>query len=116
MSARCSRGDLGNSVFSNRPVSADVRRTLPATIELTFTALLIATMIGIPPRDDGGGLVQSLFDHAVRVVTVGGLAVASFWFAIMLQMIFAMQLDWLPLRGRFPVGLSARRRPSPVSI
>jgi len=46
---------------------------------------------------------QSFFDHAMRVVTVAGLAIASFWFAIILQMIFAMELDWLPLRGRFPV-------------
>jgi peptide/nickel transport system permease protein len=42
----------------------------------------------------------------MRVVTVAGLAIASFWFAIILQMIFAMELDWLPLRGRFPVGLA----------
>jgi len=44
----------------------------------------------------------------MRVLTVAGLAIASFWFAIILQMIFSDELDWLPLRGRFPVGSPSR--------
>ncbi len=100
-------GDLGNSVFSNRPVSADVRRTLPATIELTFTALLVATLIGIPLGTMAAVRHNGLLDHAVRVATVGGLAVASFWFAIMLQLFFSMELEWLPLRGRIGVNVGA---------
>jgi peptide/nickel transport system permease protein len=100
-------GDLGNSVFSNRPVSADVRRTLPATIELIFTALLIATLIGIPLGTVAAVRHNGVVDHVVRVVTVGGLAVASFWFAIMLQLFFPMELEWLPLRGRIGVNVGA---------
>lgn len=103
-------GDLGNSIFSGRPVSEDIVRRLPATLELTFVALLLATALGIPL-----GLVAALnhngpIDHLVRLLSVGGLAVASFWLAIMLQLQFSMEWDVLPLRGRMdvPLGLPPR--------
>src|SRR6202022_4245316 len=99
-------GDLGNSIISNRPVVRDIAERLPATIELTFVSLMFAACVGIPLGTMAAVWYNSLFDHAMRVVTVAGLAIASFWFAIILQMIFAMELDWLPLRGRFPVGLA----------
>jgi peptide/nickel transport system permease protein len=100
-------GDLGNSVFSNRPVMLDVRRTLPATLELIFVSLLLATLIGIPLGTLAAVRHNGLLDHVVRVATVGGLAVASFWFAIMLQLLFSMELEWLPLRGRIGVNIGA---------
>ncbi|NCY24341.1 MAG: ABC transporter permease [Rhodospirillales bacterium] len=103
-------GDLGNSIFSGRPVSEDIARRLPATLELTFVALLLATCLGIPL-----GLLAALnhngpIDHLVRVLSVGGLAMASFWLAIMLQLQFSMEWDLLPLRGRMdvPLGLPPR--------
>jgi peptide/nickel transport system permease protein len=99
-------GDLGNSIISNRPVVRDIAERLPATIELTFVSLILAACVGIPLGTMAAVWYNSLFDHTMRVVTVAGLAIASFWFAIILQMIFAMELDWLPLRGRFPVGLA----------
>src|SRR5260370_11894940 len=99
-------GDLGNSIISNRPVIRDIAERLPATIELTFVALLFASCVGIPLGTMAAVWYNSIFDHVVRVATVAGLAIASFWFAIILQMIFSMELDWLPLRGRFPVGLA----------
>jgi peptide/nickel transport system permease protein len=104
-------GDLGNSIISNRPVVRDIGERLPATIELTFVSLLFAACVGIPLGTITAVWYQSFFDHVVRVVTVAGLAIASFWFAIILQMIFSMELDWLPLRGRFPEGL-----PTPANI
>jgi peptide/nickel transport system permease protein len=100
-------GDLGNSVFSNRPVTDDVRRTLPATLELIFASLALATLIGIPLGTLAAVRHNGLLDHVVRLVTVGGLAVASFWFAIMLQLLFSMELEWLPLRGRIGVNIGA---------
>ena len=100
-------GDLGNSVFSNRPVMDDVRRTLPATLELIVVSLLLAALIGIPLGTLSAVHHNGLLDHVVRVVTVGGLAVASFWFAIMLQLLFSMELEWLPLRGHIGVNIGA---------
>ena len=100
-------GDFGVSAYSNRPVSADIALRLPATIELTLVALFLTAVVGIPIGALAAVWRNSLFDHMTRVGSVAGLAVASFWFAIMLQLLFAMQLDWLPLRGRLPQGYPA---------
>jgi peptide/nickel transport system permease protein len=99
-------GDFGNSIISNRPVLRDIADRLAATIELTFVSLAFAACVGIPLGTLAAVWYQSFFDHLMRIVTVAGLAIASFWFAIILQMIFAMELDWLPLRGRFPEGVA----------
>lgn len=99
------RADFGNSIISNRPVVSDIAWRLPATIELTFAALLFAAFVGIPIGTMAAVWHNSPFDHVMRVVTVAGLAIASFWFAIILQIVFSMELDWLPLRGRLPVGV-----------
>nr|WP_305879981.1 ABC transporter permease [Siccirubricoccus soli] len=98
-------GDFGRSIFSGRPVTEEIAQRLPATLELTFAALFLATVIGIPL-----GLVAALnhngpVDQLVRLLSVGGLAIASFWLALMLQLVFAMDLDILPLRGRVDVDL-----------
>jgi peptide/nickel transport system permease protein len=99
------QGDFGVSAYSNRPVGLDIAQRLPATLELTFLALLIAAVGGIGAGALAGAWRNSTFDHAIRVVTVLGLATASFWFAIMLQLVFALDWGLLPLRGRMPVGI-----------
>lgn len=99
------RGNFGVSAYSNRSVGADIVNRLPATLELTFFALLIASVFGIAFGTLAGVWRNSPFDHIVRVVSVAGLATASFWFAIMLQLVFSMGLDVLPLRGRLPIGM-----------
>ncbi|MBM3570827.1 MAG: ABC transporter permease [Alphaproteobacteria bacterium] len=101
------RGDLGTSVFSNRPVAQDIGRAVPATIELTFCALLLATCLGIPLGTIAAVAHNSPLDYAIRVLTVAGLAVAGFWLAIMFQLLFAMDLNWLPLRGRLSSSIPA---------
>ena len=98
-------GDFGKSIFSGRPVADEILQRLPATLELTFVALLIAVCLGVPLGLLAALNHNGLIDHLVRVVSVGGLALASFWLAIMLQLLFAMELDLLPLRGRIDVAL-----------
>src|SRR5262249_59035021 len=93
-------GDLGTSLFTTRPVWDDLSARLPATIELTIAAMVVAVALGIPL-----GVVAALHrnraaDHALRVVSVAGLAVARFWLAFMLQPFFALDLRWLPLQAR----------------
>lgn len=100
-------GDFGTSLYTNRPVADDIKLFLPATLELTMTALTFAAVMGVLIGTLAAVWHNSPFDHTVRIVTVAGLAVASFWFAILLQMLFAMKLDWLPLRGRLSTGLAA---------
>lgn len=100
------RGDFGVSAYSNRPIGADIMLRLPATLELTFVALIIAAVGGIILGTLAAVWHNSWFDHLIRMFTVAGLALASFWLAIMLQLLFSMDLGWLPLRGRLPSGLT----------
>lgn len=94
------QGNLGTSLFTQQPIVDDLASRLPATLELTIFAVLIAGLIGIPLGVLCGLHRNSWIDHALRVVTVSGLAVASFWLAMQLQFLFSMKLGWLPLSGR----------------
>jgi peptide/nickel transport system permease protein len=98
--------DFGESEYSHRPVGLDIRERLPATLELTFAALLIATALGIPLGVVAGIHHNRWPDFLVRVGSITGIALATFWVAIMLQLLFAMQLCWLPLRGELGTGLN----------
>jgi peptide/nickel transport system permease protein len=99
------RFNFGESQYSHRPVGLDIAQRLPATLELTFFALLIAIVIGIPLGVIAGVNHNRWPDFALRLFSISGVAVATFWFAIMLQLLFSMQLDWLPLRGRNASGM-----------
>ena len=94
------RGDFGASIFTSRPVVDDLGRRMPATIELTFAAMLVSVAFGIPLGVLSALHRNSWLDHALRIVTVSGLAIASFWLGIMLQLLFSMELGWAPLNGR----------------
>jgi peptide/nickel transport system permease protein len=88
------RFEFGESAYSRRPVALDIKQRLPATLELTISALLMATLLGIPL-----GTVAAVYhnrwpDTLLRVLSVAGVAVAAFWFAIELQLLFAMDLGW----------------------
>jgi ABC-type dipeptide/oligopeptide/nickel transport systems, permease components len=95
--------DLGTSFYTNRPVADDIFRRLPATLELTFVSLLLSIGIGVPLGVLAAVYHNRFIDHVLRIFTVSGLAIASFWFAIMLQLLLSMELDLLPLRGRLGV-------------
>jgi peptide/nickel transport system permease protein len=97
--AKVAHLDFGESAFSHRPVALDIFQRLPATLELTFCSLVLSIGLGVPL-----GVVSALKhnawpDYLLRIFSVMGIAVAAFWFAIMLQLLFAMNLAWLPLRG-----------------
>jgi peptide/nickel transport system permease protein len=104
--------DFGESAFSHRPVALDIVQRLPATLELTFASLLLSVLIGVPLGVVAGLKHNTWPDYVLRVFSVMGIAVAAFWFAIMLQLLFAMELDWLPLRGDLAATL---RRPPRVT-
>ena len=94
------QGDLGTSLYTQRPISDDLLARLPATLELTFVAVFLSAIIGVPLGVIAAVYRNSLLDHALRIVTDSGLAIAAFWLAILLQLLFAMQLGWTPLQGR----------------
>ncbi len=93
-------GDLGTSLYTTRPIVDDLANRLPATIELTLVAMAASVIVGIPLGVVSALWRNSAVDHALRVITVSGLAIASFWLGIMLQLLFAMRLGWTPLNGR----------------
>jgi peptide/nickel transport system permease protein len=97
--------NFGESQYSHRPVGVDIRQRLPATLELTISALLIATFLGVPLGVIAGVYHNRWPDFVLRLFSIAGVAVAAFWFAIMLQLLFAMRLEWLPLRGRMGSGI-----------
>lgn len=96
---KVARLDFGDSAFSRRPVALDIAQRLPATLTLTFGALAISVLLGVPLGVIAAVNHNTWPDFVLRVFSVLGVAVAAFWFAIMLQLLFAMQLGWLPLRG-----------------
>jgi ABC-type dipeptide/oligopeptide/nickel transport system permease component len=100
--ARLARGDMGVSLFTRRPILDDLANRLPATIELTVVAMLVSVLVGIPLGVLSALWRNSVFDHALRILTVSGLAIAGFWLGIMLQLLFSMRLGWTPLNGRLP--------------
>ncbi len=97
---RAAKGDFGRSLYTKREIGTDLAARLPATLELTGAALLLTVVLGIPLGVLSALRRNSVLDHATRLVTVSGLAIASFWFGILLQLLFAMRLGWLPLGGR----------------
>ena len=94
------RGDMGTSLYTTRPIADDLASRLPATIELTLVAMVFSVAVGIPLGVVSALWRNSVLDHALRVIAVSGLAIASFWLGIMLQLLFAMRLGWTPLNGR----------------
>jgi ABC-type dipeptide/oligopeptide/nickel transport system permease component len=93
-------GDMGISLFTQRPVAEDLVSRLPATLELALYAMTLAVVAGVPLGVVAALRRNSWLDHFVRVVTVAGLAMAAFWLAILLQLLFSMWLGWTPLQGR----------------
>lgn len=94
------QGNLGTSIYTQRPISEDLFQRLPATLELSVAAITIAILLGIPL-----GVVSALkrnawIDQVLRVLSVSGLAFAAFWLALELQFLFAMKLRIAPLNGR----------------
>ena len=98
--ADVARGNMGISLFTQRPVADDLLARLPATLELALYAIVIAVLAGVPLGVIAALRRNSLLDHVVRVVTVAGLAMAAFWLAILLQLLFSMWLGLTPVQGR----------------
>jgi peptide/nickel transport system permease protein len=93
-------GDMGISLFTQRPVAEDLLTRLPATMELALYAMAIAVLCGVPLGVVAALRRNSWLDHFVRVITVAGLAMAAFWLAILLQLLFSMWLGVTPVQGR----------------
>ncbi|MFW5827621.1 MAG: nickel ABC transporter permease [Alkalispirochaeta sp.] len=92
-------GDLGNSTFSRRPVTTEIGERFPRTLTLASISLLIATVVGVSAGIVSATRRNSVFDNASMFVALVGVAAPVFWLALMLQLLFAVQLRWLPATG-----------------
>ena len=117
--AGLAQGDLGTSVFQNRPVVLIVAERLGATVELACAALLVAVLSGVALGVVAALRPGSRTDRAVLALSGVGVSIPVFWLAILLMLVFAVQLDWLPSIGRGPallpaVGQALVGRPGPL--
>jgi peptide/nickel transport system permease protein len=96
-------GDLGRSIVTTRPVLQDLARFFPATLELVLLSMTFGVLVGVPMGMVSAVLKNRAPDHATRFVAVSLVALPAFWFGILLQLLFSVQLEWLPTSGRMDV-------------
>ena len=94
------RGDLGTSLRTQQPVSAQILERLPATAELASAAMLVAVALAVPL-----GLVAAVWqgrwiDQGAMALALVGISVPGFWLGPLLALIFSVELGWLPVSGR----------------
>jgi peptide/nickel transport system permease protein len=93
-------GDLGASLKTGAPVLGEILQRLPATMELSLLATLAAILVGVPLGVLSATRPNSIFDHVTRIVSLVGVSMPAFLLALVLQLIFASWLGWLPVSGR----------------
>jgi len=97
------RLDFGDSLFLGIPVTEALRERAQPTLLLTTYALLIEILIGVPCGVIAAIRRNSLLDRALMVLSIAGAAIPTFFLGIVLILIFAVQLQWLPSGGYVPI-------------
>jgi peptide/nickel transport system permease protein len=95
------RGDLGRSIWMKRPVLAEVLGRFKATLILTCTALVLSTVVGIALGVSSASRPHSVLDRTSTVASLFGASMPSFWLGIVLMVVFALRLGWLPASGMY---------------
>ena len=101
------QGDLGTSITSRRPVTEEIGRRFPATIELAVAAMLFAITIGVPLGFVAAKRYGSAVDHGSLVASLIGISIPVFFLAILLKYVFSVKLGLLPTIGRQDVLIDA---------
>jgi peptide/nickel transport system permease protein len=99
--AQVARGDLGRSLWMKRPVLDEVLVRLRATLILTATALVLSTAAGIALGVASAARPNSLLDRLSAVASLFGASMPVFWLGIVLMVVFALHLGWLPASGMY---------------
>ncbi len=97
------QGDFGSSITTRRPVTEEIRRRFPATVELALAAGIFSILLGIPLGFFAAKRYGGVFDHASLVGSLLGISIPVFFLGIILKYIFSVQLDLLPTVGRMSV-------------
>jgi peptide/nickel transport system permease protein len=93
-------GDLGDSIVVGQPVTTVLLDRFPATLELTLAALFFAIAVGVPVGVIAAVRQYSLLDKITSVVALTGVSMPVFWLALVLVVVFTVQIDLLPFPGR----------------
>lgn len=94
------RGDFGRSVRQSEPALGLVLERLPATLELTLSAMALAVIVAIPTGIIAAARRGTIVDQAAMLVALIGQSMPNFWLGIMLLLLFAVQFELLPVAGR----------------
>ena len=94
------RGDLGTSFIFGQPALKLIVQRMPATLELAFAALLLSVSVGIPLGVYAGLKPKSPVSKTIMAGSILGFSLPTFWVGLMLIMVFAVMLGWLPSTGR----------------
>jgi dipeptide transport system permease protein len=93
-------GDLGQSVSTKKPVLGEFLARFPATLELSFCAITLAVLLGIPAGIFAAVKRGSFFDQSVMSVALVGYSMPIFWWGLLLIILFSGALGWTPVSGR----------------
>jgi len=93
-------GDMGKSIRTHQPVAGSILQYLPASLELMFTAIILALVVGITVGTCTANRENSLVDHTGRIFAISGVSLPGFWLGLLFQILFFRLLGILPLGGR----------------
>ncbi len=90
------RGDLGISMWTERPVIEEILIRLELSLEVAILATIFATLISIPLGTAAALFRNTWIDYVVRIITIGGLSIPSFWFGMIIMLSLLALFNWLP--------------------
>ena len=93
------QGDLGSSLWSGQEVSQIIVERLPVTIQLAIMAIVLAIIMGIPIGVISAVKQNTFIDHFLKVISIGGLSIPSFWLGLILLTVLSIALNWIPPLG-----------------
>jgi peptide/nickel transport system permease protein len=97
---RAARGDMGRSLHTNQPVLTTILKRVPATVELTIGAMIVAVLIALPLGIIAALKQYSYFDNGSMFFALLGISMPNFWLGPLLIILFSIKLGWFPVSGR----------------